>query len=411
MNAPAAALKVPFFRPDITQRELDAAVASLSSGWLTTGPRVKEFEDKFKAAVRGKHALALNSATAAMHLAVEALGLKAGQGVLVPSQTFAATAEIVRYMGAIPILVDCDPIDSNMDLQDAAQKLEDLRHGRLPASIPRDTEVVGIIPVHVAGLMMNIDAIKHFAQKHELWIVEDAAHAFPSAIRNPNGSLTMCGENTAHVTCYSFYANKTITTGEGGMAVTDDETLYMRMKLMALHGLSHDAWARYAGGRQWDYRIMAPGFKYNLTDVAGALGCVQLERAEEIRLKRVARVLQYNEAFASVEALRVPPNPDNRLHSWHLYRAHLDLPRLSVDRNGFVDALRELGVACSVHWRPLHMHPYYVETYGWKEEQLPQATEDFAQTFTLPLFSAMTDDDIAIVINSVKQLMKKFAKA
>jgi dTDP-4-amino-4,6-dideoxygalactose transaminase len=404
-----ADLKVPFFRPDLTEREFEAAVASLRSGWLTTGPRVKEFEDAFKAAVRGKYALALNSATAAMHLAVEALGLKPGQGVLVPTQTFAATAEIVRYLGAVPILVDCDPIDSNMDLSDAEQKLEDLRAGRLPPSIPRDTEVVGIIPVHVAGLMMNMTSVRTFADKHGLWIVEDAAHAFPAGIRHPNGALMMCGENTAAVTCYSFYANKTITTGEGGMAVTDDEELFKRMKLMALHGLSHDAWARYAGGRQWDYRILAPGFKYNMTDVAGALGCVQLERAEEIRLKRVARVHQYQDAFANEDALALPRDPDNRLHSWHLYRVHLDLGKLTVDRNGFVDALREEGIATSVHWRPLHLHPYYQELYNWKSEQLPHATEDFARTFTLPLFSAMTDGDAELVITSVKGLLKKFA--
>ena len=262
-------------------------VAALKSGWLTTGPRVRLFEERFARSVGARHAVAVNSCTAALHLAVEALGLSRGQGVLVPTMTFAATAEIVRYMDAVPILVDCDPETGNMDLDDAERKLTDLRQGRLPASIPRETRVVGIVPVHVGGLMLDPEAVRAFAGRHGLWIVEDAAHAFPAAWRrDAGGPWRRCGEETADVTCFSFYANKTITTGEGGMAVTADGGLAERMRLMSLHGLSQDAWNRYAGGGKWDYRIIAPGFKYNLTDLAAAIGLGQLERAEAMRARR-----------------------------------------------------------------------------------------------------------------------------
>jgi dTDP-4-amino-4,6-dideoxygalactose transaminase len=409
-NSPKGPHAVPFFRPDITDDEIKAAVASLTSGWLTTGPRVKAFEEQFAKAIGAKYALALNSATAALHLAVEALGLQAGQGVLVPTQTFAATAEIVRYLNAIPILVDCDPVDSNMDLLDAERKMADLKAGRLPPSIPKDTKIVGIIPVHVAGIMMDMSAVQAFASRHGLWVVEDAAHAFPSGIKNKDGSTTMCGQNTSAVACFSFYANKTITTGEGGMAATDDEKLYMRMKLMALHGLSHDAWSRYAGGRQWDYRIIAPGYKYNLTDVAGAIGGVQLQRAEAIRVQRAHRASQYFKNLAGLDVLQLPRDPIDRLHSWHLFRVHLHLEKLKVDRNEFVDAVREAGIGCSVHWRPLHLHPYYEETYGWSSSSLPRATEDFARTFTLPLFSAMTDTDVDAVCSTLHDVARRFRR-
>ena len=283
-------LKVPFFRPSIGQAEVDEVVSALRSGWLTTGPRVKRFEREFAAAVGGSHSVALNSCTAALHLAVEALGLKPGQGVLIPTMTFAATGEIIRYLGGVPILVDCDPVTLNMSLADADRKLTNLRVGKLPASMAPDLPVVGLIPVHVGGFMMDPEAIHAWARRQCLWVVEDAAHAFPAAWRSgPGVPWRRCGEATAAVSCFSFYANKTITTGEGGMAITDDAPLAERMRLMSLHGLSQDAWERYSGGKAWDYRIVAPGYKYNLTDVAAAIGLGQLARAEQMRLERERR--------------------------------------------------------------------------------------------------------------------------
>ena len=272
---------VPFFRPALTEDEIAEVIACLRSGWLTTGPRTKQFETDFVSAVGARHAVAVTSCTAALHLAVEALGLRSGQGVLIPAMTFAATAEVVRYQGAVPILVDCDPVTLNMDLAAAEQTLADLRAGQTP--LDRDLDVVGIMPVHIGGLMLDMDAVREFASAHGLWVVEDAAHALPAAYRSdPRACWRRCGEGTADVTCYSFYANKTITTGEGGMAVTNNESLATRMRSMSLHGLSQDAWKRFSGG-PWDYRIIAPGYKYNLTDIASSIGIHQLRRAEQLR--------------------------------------------------------------------------------------------------------------------------------
>ncbi len=279
--------QVPFFRPTLGEDEIAEVTACLRSGWLTTGPRTKQFEAAFAEAVGARHAVAVNSCTAALHLAVEALGLRPGQAVLVPTMTFAATAEVVRYQGAVPLLVDCDPVTLNLDLCDAARKIADLRAGRTP--LDPAIEIVGMIPVHVGGLMLDMEEVRAFAEEHGLWLVEDAAHSFPSAYRSgPRQPWRRCGENTAAVTCFSFYANKTITTGEGGMAVTGDEQLAARMRQMSLHGLSHDAWKRYSGNSAWDYRIVAAGFKYNLTDIAAAMGNCQLRRAEDFRCQREA---------------------------------------------------------------------------------------------------------------------------
>lgn len=396
-------MNVPFFRPDLNETEIAEVVDTLRSGWLTTGPKVKRFEEDLAAAVGAAHAVALNSCTAALHLAVEALGLRAGQAVLVPTMTFAATAEVVRYCGAVPVLVDCDPVTLNMDLADAERKIAGLRAG-----LRADTEPVGIIPVHVGGLMMDMDRLSDFARRHGLWVVEDAAHALPAAWRaGPDEPWQRCGEGTAAVTCFSFYANKTVTTGEGGMATTSDPELAERMRMMSLHGLSHDAWGRFTKGGSWDYRILAPGFKYNLTDVAAALGIHQLARAEAMRKAREDLAFRYLKSFQGVEELELPPVPDDRIHSWHLFPVKLHLARLAIDRNGFIAELKEAGVGCSVHWRPLHLHPYYAETFGWKPEDLPVASAVWERIVTLPLFPAMTDAELEHVVAVIKRICER----
>lgn len=397
--------KVPFLRPELGEAEEHEVVATLRSGWLTSGPRVRRFEREFAASVRATQALAVNSCTAALHLAVEALRLKSGQGVLVPTMTFAATAEVVRYQGAIPILVDCDPVTGNMDLRDAVRKTIQLRAGRLPSAIPPDLSLVGMIPVHVGGLMMNIKAVKAFAAHHGLWLVEDAAHSFPAAWReSPDDSWQRCGEGTADVSCFSFYANKTITTGEGGMAVTNDAELAQRMKLMCLHGLSHDAWGRYTGDGSWDYKIVAPGFKYNLTDIAAAIGVHQLARAEAMRLKRESVALRYIEALGDVEEIDLPPIDFNRIHSWHLFPIRLKLNQLTLNRNSFKEKLNQAGIGSSVHWRPLHLHPYYQDTFGWRADAFPAATTLWQRLISLPIFSAMRDEEVDAVIRAIKEI-------
>ncbi|MGN6134817.1 MAG: DegT/DnrJ/EryC1/StrS family aminotransferase [Aureliella sp.] len=400
---------VPFFRPSISEAEIAEVVACLRSGWLTTGPRAKEFETRFAEAVQARHAVALNSCTAALHLAVEALGLRAGQGVLVPTMTFAATAEIVRYQGAIPILVDCLDDSLNMDLDDAALKLKQLRSGQL--GYDQAMEVVGIIPVHIGGLMLDMHAVNRFAQEHGLWVVEDAAHAFPAAMRTGRSEpWQYCGGGTSSVTCFSFYTNKTITTGEGGMVTTEDDALVDRIRQMSLHGLSRDAWTRYSGGSSWDYRIMAPGYKYNLTDIAASLGLHQLQRAEELRQKRELIAHAYTLAFEELPQLELPGASEDRLHAWHLYPIRLRLDRLSIDRNRFIDLLREQGVGCSVHWRPLHLHPYYESTFGWREEQLPVASAQWQRILSLPLFPDMREEELGHVIDSVRLLCERYAR-
>ena len=405
-------IRVPFFRPQLTEQEVEEVVSTLRSGWLTSGPKVQRFEREFAAAVGAAHAVAVNSCTAALHLAVEALGLKPDQAVLVPTMTFAATAEVVRYQGGIPLLVDCDPVTANMDLTDAARKLDELESGRLPAALTKGSRAVGVMPVHVGGMMMDAEAVRNFSSDRGLWVVEDAAHAFPAAWRKgPGERWQRCGEGTATVSCYSFYANKTITTGEGGMAVTDSADLAERMRLMSLHGLSHDAWGRYSAGGSWDYKIIAPGYKYNLTDIAAAIGVGQLARAERMRREREAVARYYMEALADVEEIELPPEDANRVHSWHLFPVRLRLEWLAIDRDTFIEELKRSGVGCSVHWRPLHLHPYYREVFGWRPEDFPVATAVWERLVSLPIFPGMRKTEAEHVIRTVRNLCARYAHA
>ncbi len=396
---------VPFFRVELSEAEIAAVEEVLRSGWLTTGARTARFEEDFAVAVGATHALAVNSCTAAMHLALEALGLRPGDGVLVPSMTFAATAEVVRYLGAVPILVDCDPVTLQIDLESAEARLRAFQSGDLPRQgRGSGAEVVGVIPVSVGGLFLDPTPCREFADRHGLWVVDDAAHSFPSSVRTSNGDGVICGSGHADVSCFSFYANKTITTGEGGMAVTERSDLAERMKIMTLHGLSKDAWRRYQTTDSWDYRIVAPGFKYNLTDVAAALGAEQLKRAFELRAarRRIAHI--YLEAFAGVSQLELPPDPPGHDASWHLFAIRLCLDRLSIDRNQFIRELAARGISTSVHWRPLHLHPYYQETFDWRPEDLPAAGAVFDRLISLPLFPTMSEEEVDAVIEAVESL-------
>lgn len=404
-------MEVPFFRPQLNEIEIAEVVDSLRSGWLTTGAKVRRFEQEFAKAIGAMHSVAVNSCTAALHLALEALGLRPGQAVLVPTMTFAATAEAVQYLGGVPILVDCDPVTTNMNLQDAALRLARATSAKSGKLFSKKLALVGILPVHVGGLMMDMDAIKELAGNHGLWVVEDAAHAFPAAWRpGPDAPWQRCGEGTAKVSCFSFYANKTITTGEGGMAVTQSEEIATRMRMMSLHGLSHDAWGRYAKTGNWDYRINAAGFKYNLTDIAASIGIHQLARAEHMRLRREQIATQYSDMFAGLEAIELPPTDKNRIHAWHLFPIRLRLDRLRISRNEFVGELRHSGVGFSVHWRPLHLHPYYQEKFGTRPEEFPVATAVWERLVSLPIFPDMTSVEMEYVVDTIRCLCEKYAK-
>jgi perosamine synthetase len=296
-----------------------------------------------------------------------------------------------------------------MNLQDAEAKLDKLRNGDLP--LRGELKVVGIIPVHMGGLMMDMAAVKLLADRHGLWVVEDAAHAFPAAFRpSDHHPWQNCGENTAAVTCFSFYANKTITTGEGGMALTDNRELAQRIRCMSLHGLSRDAWNRYHGNGGWDYQIVAPGYKYNLTDIAAAIGIHQLDRCEDMRRERQAVAEFYRAAFSDLEQLELPPSPQNRIHAWHLFPVRLCLEKLSLDRGTFLNCLRDCGVGCSVHWRPLHLHRYYEENFDWKPKDFPVATVQWRRLISLPLFPGMREQEQEYVVRVVRDLCHRYAK-
>ena len=402
---------IPFFRPNINDDAIDEVVNSLRGGWLTSGPRVALFESLFADAVGAKHAVAVNSCTAALHLAVEALGLTQGQAVLIPTMTFAATAEIIRYQGAIPILVDCDPITGNMCLKDAASKMEQLELDDLPNAMPDHLKVVGIIPVHVGGMMMSVEATQRFARDRDLWIVEDAAHAFPASCKDDAAGWRRCGEATADISCFSFYANKTITTGEGGMAVTDNSKVADRMRLMSNHGLSNGSWERGLQPDSWDYKILAPGYKYNLTDIAAAIGIHQLKSAEEMRCKREELAHIYMKGFADVDEIELPyENREKRVHAWHLFPIKIKPERLSIERDEFMKALGEAGIGCSVHWRPLHLHPYYQSAFQWRPESFPVATSLWKRLISLPFYPTLSKKEATYVVDTVREICAKYAR-
>ena len=258
--------------------------------------------------------------------------------------------------------------------------------------------------------MMDLDAIHQFATANGLWVVEDAAHAFPAAWRqSAQDDWQRCGEGTSAVTCFSFYANKTITTGEGGMAVTENKELADRMRLMSLHGLSHEAWDRHSDNGSWDYKIVAPGFKYNLTDIAAAVGVHQLARAERMRQEREYLAHSYIASLGDVSEIELPFEDSNRIQSRHLFPIRLNLERLDITRDEFIVELKQSGVGCSVHWRPLHLHPYYQQTFGWRAEDFPEATALWQRLVSLPLFSGMTGEETEHVVETVKRLCRKHA--
>jgi len=379
---------VPFALPDIGDDEISAVVAAMRSGWLTTGPNAAAFEHEFENHLgEGLHAVAVNSATAGLHLALEAAGIGPGDEVLVPTWTFTASAEVVRYLGADPVLVDVDPVTLNLDLAAAGRAVG-----------PRTR---GVIPVHFAGLPVPREGLEHLAERHGLVVVEDAAHAFGT---RSAGSPVGLGSSDA--TVFSFYATKTMTTGEGGMMVTPREGLASRARTMRLHGISRDVFDRYrSASPSWRYEVVAPGFKYNLTDPAAAMGRVQLRRSGEMRANR-ERIAERYFAGLSDLPLDLPPQVfAGDVHAWHLYvlRIHPDSP---IDRDRFIDRMAEEGVGCSVHFIPLHMHPYWRDRYSLRDEDYPIATREFTRVVSLPIFSGMTDDQVTRVIETVHKILE-----
>jgi dTDP-4-amino-4,6-dideoxygalactose transaminase len=374
---------IPFARPDIGREEEEAVLRVLRSGWITTAAEAKSFEEEFARCVGSPHALAVNSATAGLHLALEALGVGPGDKVITSPYTFTATAEVIRYLGADPLFVDIAPGTFHIDPEGVEEALA--REGE---------KVRAILPVHIGGEVRGMQRLAELTARRGIALVEDAAHAFPS--RTPQGFAGTIGD----IGVYSFYATKTITTGEGGMVVTKHRKAAERMSMMRLHGIDREVWNRYTEkGASWRYAVMEAGFKYNMTDIAAALGRVQLRRAEEFLGKRKKIAESYRRAFAQRDYLIAPG--DSEGHAWHLFLLRIDEKKLSISRDTFIDKLQEAGIGTSVHFIPLHIHPYYEKRYGFRAADFPVAYATYLQVISLPIYPAMTEENVRRVIEAV----------
>ncbi|AXK40798.1 DegT/DnrJ/EryC1/StrS family aminotransferase [Crenobacter cavernae] len=379
---------LPFALPDIGEEEIAEVVDALRSGWVTTGPKTKQFEADFAAFIGdGVEAIAVNSATAGLHLALEAVGIQPGDEVIVPTYTFTATAEVVRYLGAHPVCVDVDAATFNIS-PDAIR-----------AAITPKTKA--IMPVHFAGLACEMDEIISIAREHNLKIIEDAAHALPTTYKGK-----LIGTLDSDVTVFSFYANKTMTTGEGGMVVSKHKDIIARCKVMRLHGISRDAFDRYVSKTPaWFYEVVAPGFKYNMPDIAAAIGLHQLKKIERFREEREAMAARYDAELADLPLI-LPARPTlaSDLHAWHLYPVRIK-PEAGVSRDDFIVQMAEKGIGCSVHFIPLHRHPVWRDGYGLKSSDFPIADAAFEAEVTLPLYTKMSDADQTRVIAAVRGIL------
>ena len=386
-NTEPSATFLPFARPDIGDAEIAAVTEAMRSGWVTTGPVTRQFEQNLVDYLGGGlQGVAVNSATAGLHLALEALGIGPGDEVIAPTLTFTATVEVVRYLEADEVLVDVDPVTLNIDPE------------KIRAAITPRTKA--IMPVHYGGLACDMDAILAIAQEHGLKVVEDAAHALPTTWR---GALV--GQLQSDVTVFSFYANKTITTGEGGMAVTRDAALAQRMRVMRLHGMNRDAFDRFTSKTPaWYYEVVAPGFKYNMTDVAAAMGVQQLARLPQFVQRREQLAQRYHAALAGLPLILPATAPAGDVHAWHLYVVRL-APQARIGRDALIQGLSDRGIGTSVHYVPLHRHPYWRDRYQLTPEQFPHADAAYQAMVSLPLFTAMGDADQERVIAALHELL------
>lgn len=378
---------LPFALPDIGDEEIQEVVDSLKSGWITTGPKAKLLEKDFAAFIgRGVDAVAVNSATAGLHLALEAVGIGDDDEVITTPYTFTATAEVVRYLGAHPVFVDVDPLSLNID----TSKIEDAITSKTKA----------IIPVHFAGLACEMDKIIEIARKYDLGIIEDAAHALPTT---SNGKIIGTLETDASV--FSFYATKTITTGEGGMIVTQNQELAERCRIMRLHGISRDVFDRYNSKKpSWHYDVIAPGYKYNLTDIAAAIGIHQLNKAWHFHERRQEIANRYNDAFVDLPIVLPPNASEPDLHAWHLYVIRLT-EQSGISRDEFIQEMSNRGIGSSVHFIPLHIQTYWKQKYNLKEMDYPNAYNAYLNAVSLPIYTKMTNEDVNRVITAVTELL------
>ena len=381
---------IPFHLPSIGDEEVREVEATLRSGWLTTGPRTARFEQEFASYVQAPYAVAVNSCTAGLHVALAALNIGKGDEVITTPLTFCSTVHTILQVGAKPVLADVGP-DGNIDPEEIAKAIT--------------SRTRAIVPVHLAGLPCEMRAIWGLAERHGLYVVEDAAHAAGSYYEGrPIGAASRDGERASDATVFSFYATKNMTTGEGGMITTPRESLAARMRMLTLHGMSRDAWNRYSEAGKWFYEVVDAGFKYNLSDIQSAVGLQQLRKLDSFIETRARYARIYHDAFAGMEELELPADPPHTRHSWHLYILRLQPHLLNISRQEFIDALRKRGIGTSVHFIPIPLHPYFAR-HALAGRNCPSAVNLYLRSVSLPLYPAMTEEQVYRVADCVKEIL------
>jgi len=379
---------LPFSPPAISEEEIAAVADTLRSAWITTGPKTKHFEQEFATFLGAPAALALNSCTAGLHLALVTLDIGPGDEVITTPMTFCSSVNVIEHVGARPVLVDIEPDTLTLDPE------------RVAAAITPRTRA--IMPVHYAGHPVDMAPLLELARQQGLYVIEDAAHALPAAYHGQR--IGTIGDLTA----FSFYATKNLTTAEGGM-LTGAPDLIERARILSLHGMSRDAWKRYDAHGSWYYEVVEAGWKYNMTDIQAAIGLVQLQRLETMQQRRHEIVACYNAAFSQLDVLQIPTERPDAKSAWHLYVLRLHLDRLTIDRARFIEELRARNIGTSVHFIPIHLHPYYRDKYGWQPDDFPIAHREYQRVISLPLHPGLTDEDVNDVIAAVKDVVARYA--
>lgn len=381
---------IPYNLPDITQAEIDEVVDTLRSGWIAKGPRTLKFEKEFAEYLGAKHAIAVNSCTAALHISLLTQNIGPGDEVITTPMTFASTASTILHCGAKPVFADIDYRTGCIDPEEVAKKIT--------------PHTKAIVPVHYSGQVCDLDRIYELADEHNLYVSEDAAHALWSRYKG-----RLIGNKLRGAASYSFYATKNLATGDGGMLVTDRDDIAERARILVGQGMSHNAWNRYAKGGSWKYDIVEPGYKYNMFDIQAALGLVQLSRMEEMQARRLAIAARYQEEFGKIDAVEPPFVPEFTTHCWHLYVLRIVPELLTIDRDQFIVELNERNVGTSVHFIPTHTMTAF-RKLGWKEGDFPMAEKHFERIISLPLYPSMTDEQVQYVIDAVRDIVEKYHK-
>jgi len=394
-------MNIPFHKPYITEDEVDEVVDSIRSGWITMGPKTHRFEEEFSRYIGSRHSVAVNSCTAALHLALKVVGIDRDDEVILPAMTFTSTAEVVTYMGARPVIVDTQRDTHNIDIRG------------IEKSITRKTKA--IIPVHYAGQACDMAEIMRMARKHNLYVIEDAAHSLPAWYNSkttreePGGAWQKIG-TIGDITCFSFYATKTLATGEGGMVCTANEEWADKLKILRLHGISKDAWKRYTNEGSWHYNVVEAGYKYNMTDIQAALGLAQLKKVKWMWERRKEIAERYTEAFKDSELIISPSVNPEKVSAWHLYVIKLNVEALTIGRDVFIEKLKEQGIGTSVHFIPLYRHPFYRDTFGYRPEDFPDSEWVYERSLSLPIYPGMSDEEVEYVIENVRCLTLKYRR-